>query len=62
MIERINARDDTACTVTEQKHRQTRVFRFCSSDERRHVVGVVFDLFDVVTLTFERPRPRKSIA
>src|ERR1700752_230614 len=55
MVERINARDDAARAVTEKKHRQSRIFRFRGSDKRRYVVGIVFDLFDVITLAFGTP-------
>ncbi len=57
MVERINARNDTARAVTENEHGHTRIFRFRGSDQRRHIVGVVFHLFNVPTLAFGTPAP-----
>src|SRR6267142_433083 len=57
MVERINARNDTARAVTEKEHRQSRIFRFRGSDKRRHVVGIIFHLFNVPTLAFGAPAP-----
>src|SRR6267143_3976215 len=57
MVEGINARNDAARAVTEKEHRQSRTFRFRGSDKRRHVVSIIFHLFNVVTLTFGTPAP-----
>src|SRR6267142_6016522 len=57
MVERINARNDTARAMTENEHRQTGIFGFRGSDKRRHVVSIIFHLFNVVTLTFGTPAP-----
>src|SRR4030095_6473522 len=53
----INARNNTARAVTENEHRQTWIFRFRGSDQRRHVVGIVFHLFDVKALAFGTTAP-----
>src|SRR5262245_56815830 len=57
MVERVNAGNDTSGAVTEKEHRQTRIFRFRSFDERCHVVGIVFDLFNIVALAIGSPTP-----
>src|SRR5688572_24612858 len=57
MVVRINARNDTACAVTEQEHRYPRIFRFRASDKRRHVVRIVLKHIDLEALTVRTPPP-----
>src|SRR6185436_21112517 len=57
MVERINARNDTARAMTENEQRQTGILRSRGSDQRSHILGIVFDLFNVITLAFGTPTP-----